>query len=299
MTQCKALLLINPRSRNGSETRIEEGIAQLGRAGITVLEIILDNTTTASQVIEQHYHQIQLVIIGGGDGTIHSALPALYRYKIPFAVLPLGTANDFARSLGIPTDIDAALQLIEHGKYRKINLGVVNGHYFLNVAHIGLGVQVTRELTPDLKKKWGVFSYVGAAFAAFKAHKKFQLVIKTAQREYRMKSIQLAIGNGRYYGGGNVIDEESEIDDGLLRLYSLYPLSFWQLLTCSPLLRLGKHKNNPASFTLSGRNLEIITTPGLEIHADGEYISNTPAAFAVIPQALEVICADEDQEQNE
>lgn len=291
MTQYTALLLINPRSRSGSDASIDEGIHYLKTVGIDVIEKNLDGGARATDVIEALHNQIQMVIIGGGDGTIHSALPALYRYKIPFAILPLGTANDLARSLNIPIDLEAAFRIIGEQQYRKINLGVVNGRYFLNAAHIGLGVKVTQELTPDLKKKWGIFSYLGAAFAAFKSHKKFQLVIKTATREYRMKSIQLAIGNGRYYGGGNVVDEDSEIDDGLLRLYSLYPSSFWQLLTLSPLLRLGKHKNNPASFTLSGRDIEIITTPALEIHADGEYISNTPAAFAVIPHALDVISA--------
>lgn len=286
----KALLLINPHSRNGSDTDIQEGIALLQSAGTDVVVKNLEGSATAAQLIAALHNDIQLVIIGGGDGTINSALPALYRFKLRFAILPLGTANDLARSLGIPADIDEAFRIIYENNYRKINLGTVNGHYFFNAAHIGLGVKVTEELTPDLKKKWGIFSYLKAIFAAFNRHKKFYLTIKTADQTYRLRSIQLAVGSGRYYGGGNIIDEDSEIDDGLLHLYSLYPLTFWQLLTCAPLLRFGKHKQIRKTFTLSSQEIEIVTAPPLEIHADGEHISKTPAVFTVIPQALEVIC---------
>ncbi|HEY8938783.1 MAG TPA: lipid kinase [Cellvibrio sp.] len=287
----KALLLINPHSRNGSDTDIQEGIELLRNAGTEVIVKNIDESNTAAQLIEELHNDIQLVIVGGGDGTINSALSALYRFKLRLGILPLGTANDLARSLGIPTDIDDAFKIIYENNYCKTNLGVVNGKYFFNVAHIGLGVKVTEELTPDLKKRWGVFSYLKAIFAAFKNQKKFYLTIKTGEQHHRLRSIQLAVGSGRYYGGGNIIDEDSEIDDGLLRLYSLYPLTFWQLLTCAPLLRFGKHKQIRKTFTLFGKEIEIITAPPLEIHADGEHISQTPAVFKVIPQALEVICA--------
>lgn len=287
----KALLLINPHSRSGSDTDIQEGIELLRNAGTDVIVKMIDESATAAQLIESLHNDIQLVIIGGGDGTINSALPALYRFKLRLGILPLGTANDLARSLGIPADIDEAFKIIYENNYCKTNLGVVNGRYFFNVAHIGLGVKVTEELTPDLKKRWGVFSYLKAIFSAFKNQKKFYLTLKTGEQNHRLRSIQLAVGSGRYYGGGNIIDEDSEIDDGLLRLYSLYPLTFWQLLTCAPLLRFGKHKQIRKTFTLSGKEIEIITAPPLEIHADGEHISQTPAVFKVIPQALEVICA--------
>jgi diacylglycerol kinase (ATP) len=286
----KALLLINPNSRNGKGAQIDEGIKLLQQGGTTVVVKTISKSVAATHVIEDLHNEIQLVIIGGGDGTINSALPALHKFRLPFAILPLGTANDLARSLGIPTDIESAFNVIYENNYRKINLGIVNDHYFLNVAHIGLGVKVTKELTPDLKRKWGVFSYLKAALSAFEQSKRFYLTIRKDGKSFSMKSIQVAVGNGRYYGGGNVIDEESEIDDGLLRLYSLYPATFWQLLTCAPLLRMGKHKQTHNTFTLSGKDIEISTQPPLEIHADGEQVSRTPAVFKVIPEALDVIC---------
>lgn len=288
-----ALLIINPHSRRGSEAEIQHGIDVLNNAGIEVLQKTLDDSTSVAQLIEEFHQHIQMVIIGGGDGTVNAALAKLYEYQLCFAILPLGTANDLARTLAIPADINSAFDVIAQNNRCRINLGTVNEKYFLNVAHIGLGVKVTKELTPELKKKWGVFSYLKAIFSAFNRHKKFRVILQSGSNTRSMKSIQLAVGNGRYYGGGNVIDEHSEIDDGQLCLYSIYPLTFWQMLTCAPLLRFGKHKLTNKTLTLSNQKLTISTIPSLEIHADGEHITNTPAHFEVIPHALEVICAAE------
>ena len=166
---------------------------------------------------------------------------------------------------------------------------MINEHYFLNAAHIGLGVKVTSELTPEVKKKWGVFSYLKAAFSAFKKNRPFRVTIKANGKEHKLRSIQVAIGNGRFYGGGNVIDEKSKIDDGALCLYSLAPSSIWELLKNAVFLRYGKHSYIPTCFTGSAKRIEIKTRRPKEIIADGEPISTTPALFEVIPNALEVI----------
>ncbi|MEN0037836.1 MAG: lipid kinase [Cellvibrio sp.] len=284
-----ALLILNGNSRNGADADIEEGLAALENAGITLIQKNSGSTEETTKLIDEHRNLVQLVILGGGDGTISSAAPALYKHQLTFAILPLGTANDLARSLGIPNNLSDAFQTIIDNHRGKINLGVINGHYFFNVAHIGLGVTVTHELTPEVKKKWGVFSYLKAVFSAFKHNKPFHVTIVANQKTYKLRSIQLAVGNGRYYGGGNVIDEKSEIDDGRLCLYSLPPSGFWELLTRAHLLRYGRHREMENTFTLFAQRIEIKTKRPKEIHADGEPVSKTPAVFEVIPEALEVI----------
>lgn len=284
-----ALLILNGNSRNGANADIQEGLQLLESAGMRIIQKNSGSPRETAQLIQNHRHQIELVILGGGDGTISSAAEALYKHQLPFAILPLGTANDLARSLGIPNNLPDAFQTILNNCRSKINLGVLNGHYFLNAAHIGLGVTVTHELTPEVKKKWGVLSYLKAAFAAFKNNHSFHVTISANGESFQMRSIQLAVGNGRYYGGGNVIDENSEIDDGLLCLYSLPPSTLWELLTRAPLLRYGKHSQMQKTFTISGKRIEIKTKRAKEIHADGEPVSKTPAVFEVIPRALEVI----------
>jgi diacylglycerol kinase (ATP) len=288
-TSRTALLIVNPNSRSGGDADMQEGMALLEAASINLIKTSSQSAQETCQLIEDHRLHIDLVILGGGDGTISSAAPALYQHKLPFAILPLGTANDLARSLGMSGDLLEAFQLIVENHRSRMNLGVVNGHYFFNAANIGLGVRVTHELTPEIKKQWGVFSYLAAVFAALKKNRKFRATITVDDKPYRVNSIQVAIGNGRYYGGGNVIDEYSTIDDGKLCLYSVPPLTLWELLTLAPLLRSGKQRLTDKIFTASGRRIHIKTSRLREIHADGEPVGITPALFEVIPEALEVI----------
>lgn len=290
-----ALLIVNPNSRSGSDADMQEGIALLEAAGIHLINTTSNSAEQTRRLIVEHCRTIDLVILGGGDGTISSAAPVLYQHQLPFAILPLGTANDLARSLGMSGDLLEAFQLIVKNHRSRMNLGVVNGHYFFNAANIGLGVRVTHELTPEIKKQWGVFSYLAAVFAALKKNRKFRATIRVDGKTYKVSSIQLAVGNGRYYGGGNVIDEYSTIDDGKLCLYSVPPLTLWELLTLAPLLRNGKQRLTDKIFTASGQRIEINTSRLREIHADGEPVSITPALFEVIPEALEVIRPQPDE----
>ena len=287
-----ALMIVNPKSRMGGEADFREGIAMLEAAGYHLIQQESHSAKQTAELIDQYHQQVDLVIIGGGDGTISSSAGALYRHKLPFAILPLGTANDLARSLGMDDDLLGAFRNIVNNNRRRINLGEVNKHHFFNVAHIGLGVRVTHELTAEVKQTWGVFSYLKAVIAALKKNRRFRVAIVIDGKQYRLRSIQLAVGNGRFYGGGNIIDENSAIDDGLLRLYSLPPLKLWELLTLAPLLRYGKQRQIDRAFNAAGKRLKITTSTPKDIHADGEPIGHTPALFKVLPQALEVILPD-------
>ena len=288
----KALLIINPNSRRGAEADITEGIEILESAGFDLIKTESKSAKHTVELIDQHYKQIEMVIIGGGDGSINSAADAVYRHQLTLAILPLGTANDLARSLGLPKDLLEVFKIISTRKCRKIDLGSFNGGYFFNAANIGLGTGVTRELTPEIKKRWGVLSYLRAAFAAFKNNRAFRATIIVDGTQYCVRSIQLAIGNGRFYGGGNVIDESAVIDDGALRLYSLPPQSMWELLRVAPWLRAGKQRKLQRTFTAVGSRIEISTIPNREIYADGESAGKTPSIFEIIPQAINVVYED-------
>lgn len=289
MNRNAALLIVNPHSRSAGDTDLSAAIATLEESGLAVIRVEPTSRDETEQLIEEYCERVDRVIVAGGDGTINSTAMALFKHHLPLAILPLGTANDLARTLGIPEDLAGACRNIIENQRRKVDLGVVNGRHFFNVANLGLGTQITQELTPEVKKHWGVFSYLKAFVSALSKSQTFRVTLIIDDREQQLRSMQLAVGNGRFYGGGNVIDEEATIDDGLLSLYSLKPQSTWELLTLAPLLRDGKHRLAKRIFNTTGRRIEVRTKPIMPIHADGEKLTQTPAVFEVIEQALEVI----------
>lgn len=289
----RALLLLNPGSRQGAsadrDAGLSDGIGRLEAAGLALEKIISRSAAESAQIIRARRDSTDLVILGGGDGTVSSCAEVLLDCSLPFAILPLGTANDLARSVGV-NDLPQAFDAILSGQSVPIDLGVVNGHYFFNVANLGLGVRVTHELTPEVKQRWGVLGYLKALISAFVRHRHFLVEIRVGDQCHSVRSIQVAVGNGRFYGGGNAVAREAAIDDGMLHLYSLRPQTFLELLSLAPLLRGGHHDLVERVFTAEGRRLAIETNPpGMEVHADGEPVTRTPVTFSVKTAALTVM----------
>ncbi len=288
MRRSSTLLIVNPHARSAGDTDLDDGLRRLEQAGQEIIRVQPDSRAQTVRAIADHRAHVDRIVVAGGDGTVSSAAEGLVQSGLPLGLLPLGTANDLARTLGIPTDVSSACEVIVQGCRRKIDLGRVNDHYFFNVANIGLGVRITHELTPKAKKYFGIFSYLKAFSTAISKERDFVVSLTIDTRRYRLRSIQLAIGNGRYYGGGNLIDADATIDDGLLALYSIRPQSLWELITLAPVLREGRQYQSERVFNALGQRIELQTSRSMEIHADGEPVTHTPAVFDVIEQALEV-----------
>lgn len=287
----KALFIINPGSRQGLDAELEEGLGRLFKAGIKVEQWVSTSPSASCDAVESRKNDIDLVIIGGGDGTINSMAKTLYDCQLTLAILPLGTANDLARSLGVATSLEDAFSAIINNHRERIDLGCLNNHFFFNAAHIGLGVKVTNELSHETKQHWGVFGYLKALFTALARPDQFTVQLTMNGLSQRMRSMHLAVGNGRYYGGGNIVSEDAYINDGQLSLYSLQPQPFWKLLLLAPVLRGGRQRRDQRVFTATAREIKVRTHRKMAIHADGEPISHTPAYFKTYPAALEAIIA--------
>src|SRR6476661_2047631 len=154
----KALLLVNQHSRKGQKL-LSQATVELEALGFELIIESTDHARELSDTIRRYQNRVELVIIGGGDGTLNAAIEGLIDTKLPLGILPMGTANDLARTLGIPTDLSAACQVIASGKVRLIDLGWVNGQHFFNVASLGLSVEITQRLTKNVKQRWGVLAY--------------------------------------------------------------------------------------------------------------------------------------------
>lgn len=282
-----SLLLINPHSRRGRQFR-REALAHLAGLGLQVVLPDPDLEFDIDQLIRRYAGQVRRVIIGGGDGSLNRAAGALLATGLPLGILPLGTANDLARTLEIPVSLPQACRIIARGHRQAIDLGQVNSRYFFNVASLGLSVRVTRKLSPDSKRRWGVFSYALAALRAVIRLRRLRATIRIGEQVRQVRTVQIAIGNGRHYGGGLAIAHNARIDDGRLDLYSLEVRRRRELLWLLPGLLQGRL---PSSFTAScgpDEYIEIRTRRPHRISCDGEILSRTPARFRVLPGVIQV-----------
>ncbi len=283
----KALLITNPHSRRADDPALQRGIELLRDGGMELVPTEMPASANALPALVDRYRdEVDLAVIAGGDGTLNALAGALHRHRLPLGILPLGTANDLARTLSIPEDPEEASRLILRGHQRQVDLGQVNGHYFFNVAHVGLGTYITHQLSASAKKHWGVLSYLHTFFTALQHYRSFRVTLTVDGESRHMRSIHVAVGNGRYYGGGNLVEENAGIDDGHLVLFSLKPLKVRQLLLIAPLLRLGKQRAAKEVYTAWGREISVRTARPMEVHADGEHLTWTPADFRVIPRAV-------------
>jgi YegS/Rv2252/BmrU family lipid kinase len=284
----RVLLVANPQSRSGSRC-LGPARDRIERAGIRIVTAAPASAAEVSPAIAAHAGEVDAVVAAGGDGTMNAAAPGLMRSGLPLGILPLGTGNDLARTLGIPTDLDAAADVIVRGHLRRIDVGEVNGHPFFNVASLGLSAELARGLSPSAKRRWGRLSYAWAALRVVMGARPFGATIVSRDGTVKVKTLQIAIGNGRHYGGGMVVEASAAIDDGHLDLYSLEMRSVWKLLLMLRSFPAGTHGLWREVRTVRCTSFEIRTRRPRPINTDGELVTFTPAAFRVMPAGVAVL----------
>ena len=283
----KTLLLVNPKARRGQES-LDVVVGRLHLRGMDVTVEPFSALPEIARDIVRLREEADLIVICGGDGSIASGAMAVMESGLPFGIIPLGTANDLARTIGIPMDLAGAADVIADGHTRRIDVGSVNGHAFFNVASIGLSADLAQGIEPGLKKRFGRFGYALAAARVLKRAKPFRATIRAGGDTTQVRSFQIAVGNGRHYGGGNVVREDAEIDDGTLDLYSLEMGNVLKLATMLRSFRSGTHGAWNEVRTARATEFDIETEKPMPVNTDGELVTETPAHFKVHPGAVQV-----------
>ncbi len=279
------LLVANPGSRRGEAAY--QAAAALARHGIASLAAEWDPARLGT-AIRARAAEVRAVVVAGGDGTLNAAAEGVAATGLPLGILPTGTANDLARTLGLPGDLDEAARVIAAGHLRRIDLGMANDVPFFNVASIGLGVDLTRALTRDSKRRWGKLGYAVAGLRVLRRMQPFRAWI-TLDGETRIsRTIHVAVGNGRHYGGGMLVAGDATIDDGRLDAFSLEVSGIWALLRLLPALRAGRHEAWQEIHAATGQAVDIRTSRRRSVNTDGEIRTHTPARFTVRPGAVSV-----------
>lgn len=234
--------------------------------------------------------RLNCVIIAGGDGTIAGVLNEIkLRADLTIGLLPLGTGNSFARSLGVPLTYEEALAVIMAGQSRATALGAINGRLFINAAAIGLSATTASQISDTTKRYFGRLAYLLSGSRQLLTHRSFRCIIRTAGETHEFDTHELLIVNGAYYGSRRV-DHHTSVYKDYLTFVALgtdesrirYALNHIRLLW-------GKRsKEDQHIFSISAQKATITTCPRRRIHADGEVISRTPAEVKIRPKAVYV-----------
>lgn len=283
----RVLLVVNRKARQG-EAAHADAVKHLAALGFEVI----DGSPREGERLEGRIREMaggaDVVAVGGGDGTLNAVADTVLAAGKPLAVLPLGTANDLARTLGVPLDLTAACGLIASGRRAKIDLGRVNGKHFFNVASVGLSVTITDGLTKERKAKLGVFAYLVSAVEAVWKWRPFVAHITVDGVTHRSKTVQVTVGNGRHYGGGLTVVADAAIDDQRLDVLTLEVRGWWELVPLLPSLLNGTLADSRRVRVFQGTQVEVVTKRVKRVNTDGEITTHTPARFDLVPAALEV-----------
>ncbi|HEX8241591.1 MAG TPA: diacylglycerol kinase family protein [Allosphingosinicella sp.] len=285
----QAVLIVNAHSRKG-QALFREASDKLREAGVelTSAHALRDPRLLVPTVKEAVRGGAPMVIVGGGDGSLSYAVDEVVERDCVFALLPLGTANSFARTLGIPLDLDGAVATIATGKRRRIDLGMINDDYFANCAAMGLSPMIGEGIPHNLKRYLGRIGYlIWAVWCLVRFHA-FRLTVRGEGIDETLWATEVRIANGGHHGGVELI-ESAEIDSGRIvvqavvgrRASSLvwdWFAKYWNLP--------GRHRT---TREFHGAELTIETRPRQRISIDGEVLARTPVTARVARRAIEVV----------
>lgn len=284
----RAMLVVNGMSRSG-EAAFEEARDKLTAAGLELIDAhVVHNPKVMEPVVKAAIAKAPMVIVGGGDGTLSAVVDHFVGSDTVFGVLPLGTANSFARTLGLPLDLDGAIKVIAYGRRKRIDLGKIDGDYFANSAALGLSPLIADTVPHALKRYLGVLGYAfWAARVAF-GFRPFRLHLTLDDGSLvKCWATEVRIANGTHHGGVLLV-ESQRLDSGEMVIQAVTGKSLWHLAWSwfSTLFRLRRRAQTVSEW--QGKRMTLETRPRQKISVDGEVSARTPVVVEVARGAIEV-----------
>jgi YegS/Rv2252/BmrU family lipid kinase len=280
----QAALVVNAQSRKGRDL-FAQACQLLKARGI---ELIAAHAVRDPEQLRPTIRRVladdpPMVIVGGGDGTLSSTVDDFVAHDAVFALLPLGTANSFARTLGIPLDLEGAIDVIACGERRRIDLGMIDGDYFANAAAIGMSPLIAESIPHGLKRYLGRIGYLGWAAIQFLRFRPFRLIVGNET----LDAVEVRIANGRFHGGTELVDD-ARLDSGEIVVQAVLGNAKHRLAWswAASILKLRARKRTVREF--HGAELRIVTDPPLPISIDGEVLAHTPCTARVAEGIIEV-----------
>lgn len=297
----KVILFYNPNSGSGMfKNNLDLIIGRYQDAGYLVVPIraahghaINDYLSELDQ--ETYRDEYRQIIAAGGDGTINICVNAMIRNNIdlPLAIMPAGTANDFAYYFNIPNDIDKMLDISLGNNYTYADVGKVNDRHFINVAAMGQVVGVSQKTDPTLKNTIGVLAYYLKGLSEVPNMKSVKVTLTTPEKVYKEKMYFMVVMNGESAGGFKNISPDSEINDGLLDVLLFRKMGLLEMPGLFVRILQGNHLDSKKVLHFKTNHLIIDTDEDLPTDIDGEHGETFPMEFSVLHNKLRV-CTLED-----
>lgn len=310
----RARLIMNPISGDGQPNpmKLPEIIAALEaediRADLAFTQPEQSPAAIAAQAIQEDY---DMIVVGGGDGTVSEVAKVLINQPIPLGILPAGTYNNIARSLNLPTDVVEACQVLARGQVQQIDVGLVNDdEFFFEAAGVGLDAALF-PLGEEIKGGRWQRMWQAARLAMMYEPQRLEILFDrpilearvrpmqrrrflrpgraAKRRKLRLVALLVVIANGPYYGVGFTVAPDAVIDDGLLTVSIFRNFSKWELIRHFWSISRGQYHYSPKIETYRAAEIRLVSQNNLPIHIDGRPIGTLPATLKVIKHALNVI----------
>ncbi len=251
-----------------------------------------DATLAAAEAAGRDY---DMIIAAGGDGTLYEVINGLTEKpnRPPLGILPVGTTNDFARAMGIPKNLEYAVDLITQQYTRPIDVGKANERYFINIAGGGSLTDLTYDVPSKLKTMIGQLAYYMKGLEKMTRLRPTELTLQAAGiGEFHDEFMMFLICNSNSVGGFERLAPGSKLDDGLLDVLLIRKCNLPEFIKLVSLAVRGEHMNDPHVIHFRTNELKVTTPDYVQINLDGEYGGVLPFTFSVLPSHLRIF-ADE------
>jgi YegS/Rv2252/BmrU family lipid kinase len=285
------VLIVNTQARSGASA-FQRAKHLLERRGFTLdASFSVQEPSRISEIVTQALAAGHaFLVVGGGDGTIGAAVNVLAGKDATCGLLPLGTANSFARSLDLPLDLEAAVDVLATGQTKDVDLGKINDRYFTTAVAIGLSSEIQRRKPSTLKSLLGRFAYPTVAAMVLPGFKPFTCTLM-ADRDGRRDcpaALELRIANAPYEGGIDAAPDAS-VTSGDLVVHIVTGSSKWRLVKTWGKIVMGLDPDGPGYETFRAKHLHVATDPPQDVNVDGEAALQTPIDVSIARKALRVI----------
>ncbi len=282
-------VLVNPTSGKGRGARLMQPVSDLLREGGLEPDVVVgrDGDEAFDRLRDRVAAGVDAVVAVGGDGLVNIALQVVGGTGVPLGIVPAGTGNDIARSLGlVPQDAPAAVRLVLAGQTRVIDLGRANGRWFAGVLGSGFDSMVNERAN---RMSWpsGRSRYNLAILAELRTFRPVPYVLELDGERVETEAMLVAVGNGPSYGGGMRVTPDARLDDGLLDVTVLGPISKPEFIRVFPTVYKGTHVSHRAVTVRRARRVTL-QSEGVTAYADGERVAVLPVTCDAVPGALHV-----------